>query len=131
MRKKMTVRLRPLTAAALTLGAAFAMTGLGGGAAVAADTDCPAQEFCLWADPGFTGRFAYSSEPQSNVGDYMNDRMTSYWNRTDNWISIYVDDKFQGCLYSIGPGDKISDMPSWANDETTSFRPGRFCRWTG
>ncbi|MGI5198275.1 peptidase inhibitor family I36 protein [Streptomyces sp. CA-288835] len=126
----MTTRMRSLAAAVLTLSAAFGLTTVSGGPAAAADSQCPVGEFCLWEHSGFQGRFAYSSEPQPNVGDYMNDRLTSFWNRTDNWISLYDDDKFEGCLISIRPGAKIPAISSWANDLTTSFRPGNFCRWT-
>ncbi|AZK97824.1 MULTISPECIES: peptidase inhibitor family I36 protein [Streptomyces] len=124
-------RLRPLAAALLTLSATAALTATGAGTAAADVNQCPPGEFCLWEHSSFTGRFAYSSEPQANVGDHMNDRLTSYWNRTNNWISLYDDSNFSGCLISISPGSRISAIPSWANDLTTSFRPGNFCRWTG
>ncbi|MGW0561719.1 peptidase inhibitor family I36 protein [Streptomyces sp. NPDC003016] len=123
----MTIRMRPLAAAVLTLSAAFGLTTVSTATAAADSAQCPVGEFCLWEHSSYQGRFAYSSEPQPNVGNYMNDRMTSYWNRTDHSITIYDDDKFEGCMMAIAPGMKVPAIMSWYNDLTTSFRAGNFC----
>lgn len=128
LKKRATARLRPLVAGVLTLGATCALITFSGGPAAAHYSQCPDKEFCIWDDSSYEGRFAYSSGPQPNVGDYMNDRMTSYWNRTDNWISLYWNDNFDTCMYSVPPG-KADPVLHWIeNDQLTSFRPGKFCR---
>jgi hypothetical protein len=125
--RKTTTLLRHLFTGVLTLGAALTLTTFSGGPAAAHYSQCPDNEFCIWDDSSYEGRFAYSSEPQPNVGDYMNDRMTSYWNRTDNWVTVYSNDKFQGCLLTVPPGYSDAAINWTINDMVTSFRPGRFC----
>ncbi|MER6912743.1 peptidase inhibitor family I36 protein [Streptomyces sp. NPDC000594] len=120
-------RTRPLAAAVLTLGAAFGLTTVTGAPAAAHYSQCPAGEFCIWENSSYTGRFAHSRHPVPNVGSYMNDKMTSYWNRTDNWVSLYIVEDFQSCFESVPPGGSSAAVNPHYNDHLTSFRPGRFC----
>lgn len=87
-------------------------------------SQCPDNEFCFWDNSNYEGIFAYSSEAQPNVGDRMNDVMTSYWNRTDGWISVYKDSNYGQCMLSIPPGGSSPNVGNQHNDEMTSFRPG-------
>ncbi|MFI8194156.1 peptidase inhibitor family I36 protein [Streptomyces sp. NPDC085946] len=96
-----------------------------GGNANAGSNQCPVGEFCIWEHSSYQGRFAYSSEPQPNVGAYMNDRMTSYWNRTNTWISTYNHENFGDCMLVIPPGGASPAVPSQFNDDLTSFKPGQ------
>lgn len=118
--------LRSLTAGGLTLAAAFALTAVTGTPASAHYSQCPDKKFCIWQHSSYEGMFAYSSEPQPNVGE-MNDRTTSYWNRTDNWVTLYLSQNYVGCFESVPPGGSTAAInPIW-NDSLTSFRPGKFC----
>ncbi|MFI6857970.1 peptidase inhibitor family I36 protein [Streptomyces sp. NPDC050416] len=124
--KKTRAGLRSLVAGVLTLGAAFALTAVTGTPAAAHYSQCPDKEFCIWQHTNYEGLFAYSSKPRPDLGD-MSGRASSYWNRTDNWVSLYVVEDFQACFESVPPGGSISNMGSIWNDELRSFRPGKFC----
>ncbi|GAA2139807.1 hypothetical protein GCM10009802_49860 [Streptomyces synnematoformans] len=112
----------------LAVGAALLTTaGIGAINAPAASahySQCPANEFCIWDHSNYEGAFMHARGPVSNVGDRMNDRMTSFWNRTNDWYSIFEHDRFGGYCIEIGPGASRANIGSQRNDELTSFRPG-------
>ncbi len=79
-----------LTATGAATLAAVAIGALGAPPATAATSDCLPNSFCMWDDSSYRGRYIVSpAQNISNVGTDMNDRMTSYWNRTDQWITVY------------------------------------------
>ncbi|MFI8194154.1 peptidase inhibitor family I36 protein [Streptomyces sp. NPDC085946] len=91
-------------------------------------SQCPANELCVWEHTGYEGRFAYTSEPSPNVGADMNDRISSYWNRTNQWFSLYEHENYDGWCIAVGPDSSRIALPNghWDadNDEVTSLKPG-------
>ncbi|MFD9053537.1 peptidase inhibitor family I36 protein [Streptomyces zaomyceticus] len=123
MRKKITTL--------LSVGAMIAgTTVMSATDASAAYSQCPVNEFCIWDNSGYDVLLAYSSKPQPNVGDGRNDRMTSYWNQTDMWISIYDHEDFSRCMLRVEPGGSDAVVDSKINDRLTSFKPG-YCETIG
>ncbi|MEU5098585.1 peptidase inhibitor family I36 protein [Streptomyces sp. NPDC020996] len=118
-------RLSATGAAAL---AAVAIGALSAPPAAAASSDCQPGWFCMWDDSSYRGRWLSSpAQNVSNVGTYMNDRMTSYWNRTDQWITVYYDSGYRGCLFAIPPGGSDAAVDPDLNDRVTSFAVGQWC----
>ncbi|MGW0561720.1 peptidase inhibitor family I36 protein [Streptomyces sp. NPDC003016] len=95
----------------------------------AADSDyCQANEFCVWDDSSYQGRFVGSpAQNVSNIGLHMNDRTTSYWNRTSQWITVYSDSGYRGCMFAIPPGGSDAAVDPHLNDRVTSFAVGQWC----
>ncbi|MFH8798066.1 peptidase inhibitor family I36 protein [Streptomyces sp. NPDC017936] len=124
--QRTTTWLRSLAVGTFTLGAAFALTAVTGTPAAAHYSQCPDGEFCIWQHSSYEGMFAYSSKPQPDLGD-MDDRTTSYWNRTDNWVSLYLVEDYQSCFESVPPGGSVGVVNPYYNDGLSSFRPGKFC----
>ncbi|MFC9946821.1 peptidase inhibitor family I36 protein [Streptomyces pratensis] len=118
-------RLSATGAAAL---AAVAIGALGAQPAAADSSECRPDWFCLWQDSSYQGRMLSSpAQNVSNIGDYMNDRTTSYWNRTDQWITVYYDSGYRGCLFAIPPGGSDNAVDPHLNDRVTSFAVGQWC----
>ncbi|MDL5206050.1 peptidase inhibitor family I36 protein [Streptomyces sp. ALI-76-A] len=91
-----------------TVAAVAAVTALGtavASPAMADSRDCPANAFCAWDNSSYNGRLIHSNAGQSvsNVGFYFNDKLTSYWNRTNHWVSLYAHAGYGDCLVSIRP----------------------------
>ncbi|ARQ68819.1 peptidase inhibitor family I36 protein [Streptomyces marincola] len=108
--------------AALTFAAATA--SLTAQPAVADSSQCSSGHFCVWEHSSYTGRFLQSTGSVSNVGNNMNDRMTSYWNRTNRTVSVYEHSGYTGCMFSIAPGKSEAAVASHYNDKMTSFKMG-------
>lgn len=111
--------------AALTF--AVATAGLAAVPAAADSSQCSAGNFCVWEHSSYTGKFLQSKSSVSNVGNDFNDKMTSYWNRTDKTVAVYQHDKYTGCMFSIGPGKSEAAVASHFNDKMTSFKVGSSC----
>lgn len=112
----------------LALAAAAGMSVVATGTAQALPEQCPDKHFCVWEHTGYQGRFFSAPGSVANIGAYMNDRTTSYWNRTDTWITLYNDSNYGGsCLVSVPPGGSSYNVSSSVNDRMTSFRTGKFC----
>ncbi|MER6912744.1 peptidase inhibitor family I36 protein [Streptomyces sp. NPDC000594] len=108
--------------------AAVAIGALGAPSAAAAPEDCLTHSFCMWDDSSYRGRFVVSpAQNISNIGPQMNDRMTSYWNRTNQWITVYADSGYRGCLFAIPPGGSDAAVDPHLNDRVTSFAVGQWC----
>ncbi|MEV1004977.1 peptidase inhibitor family I36 protein [Nonomuraea sp. NPDC050202] len=45
--------------------------------------------FCIWGDMNYEGRRLTSSGDAPNVGDWINDMTTSFWNRTNKTYCMY------------------------------------------
>ncbi|MFI6857969.1 peptidase inhibitor family I36 protein [Streptomyces sp. NPDC050416] len=120
---------RPLSTAAAAALATVAVAALGVQPAVAASSDCLPNSFCAWQHSSYGGQYLVSpaGENVSNVGRQMNDSMTSYWNRTGDWISIYYDSGYRGCLFAIPPGGSDAAVDPEFNDRMTSFAVGKWC----
>ncbi|MFI9624498.1 peptidase inhibitor family I36 protein [Streptomyces sp. NPDC052042] len=94
----------------------------------AADSDqCPSGSFCVWEQSSYRGDFRHYTSSNPNVGDYMNDRMTSYWNRTGKTVSVYEHSNYVGCMFTIAPGKSEAAVASHFNDKMTSLRIGSGC----
>ncbi|MFE2290136.1 peptidase inhibitor family I36 protein [Streptomyces sp. NPDC059452] len=94
----------------------------------AADADqCPSGSFCVWEQSSYRGDFRHYTASNPNVGNYMNDRMTSYWNRTGRTVSVYEHSNYVGCMFSVAPGGSEAAVASHFNDKMTSFRVGSGC----
>lgn len=108
---------------ALTAGAAT----LVGNPAVADSEQCPNGSFCVWEQSSYRGDFRHYTASNPNVGDYMNDRMTSYWNRTGKTVAVYEHSNYVGCMFSVKPGGSEAAVASHFNDKMTSLRVGSGC----
>ncbi|WP_030423421.1 peptidase inhibitor family I36 protein [Streptomyces sp. SCSIO 75703] len=95
---------------------------------VAADSgQCPSGSFCVWEQSSYRGDFRHYTSSNPNVGDYMNDRMTSYWNRTGKTVSVYEHSNYVGCMFTIAAGKSEAAVASHFNDKMTSLRIGSGC----
>lgn len=95
--------------------------------AAADPNQCPAGSFCVWEQSSYQGDFRHYTSSTPNVGDYMNDRMTSYWNRTGKTVSVYEHSNYTGCMFSARSGQSEAAVPSHFNDKMTSLRVGSGC----
>ncbi|MGI5198274.1 peptidase inhibitor family I36 protein [Streptomyces sp. CA-288835] len=115
----------------MTGAAVFASVALGvlGAPPAAADSsDCQPNWFCMWENSSYGGRLLTSpAQNVSNIGLRHNDLMTSYWNRTDQWITVYDDSGYRGCLFAIPPGGSDNAVDPHLNDRVTSFAVGKWC----
>ncbi|MCX5098380.1 MULTISPECIES: peptidase inhibitor family I36 protein [unclassified Streptomyces] len=115
------------------LGAAAALAFTAGIAsmtaspAVADSDQCPYGSFCVWEKSSYRGDFRHYTSSTPNVGDYTNDRMTSYWNRTGKTVSVYEHSNYVGRMFTVGPGKSEAAMASHFNDKMMSLRIGRGC----
>ncbi|MFJ2261600.1 peptidase inhibitor family I36 protein [Streptomyces sp. NPDC087844] len=100
-----------------------AVLAIGATPAQADYTQCKTGQFCLWDDTNYSGRFAGSQYSHSNVGDYMNDRMSSFWNRTGRTVCFFADSGFKpSSSYMCQlPGASASNVGMY-NDILTGFR---------
>ncbi|MFD5494773.1 peptidase inhibitor family I36 protein [Streptomyces sp. NPDC001812] len=110
-------------ALALTAGTVF----LTASPAAADYTQCPSGSFCVWEQSSYRGDFRHYTSSNPNVGDYMNDRMTSYWNRTGKTVSVYEHSNYVGCMFTVAPGGSEAAVASHFNDKMTSLRVGSGC----
>lgn len=90
-------------------------------------SQCSSGSFCVWENSSYSGRFLQSGSSSSNVGDAMNDRMTSYWNRTNQTVAVYEHSNYVGCMLSVAPGSSEAAVHSGFNDRMTSFKVGASC----
>ncbi|GLF99859.1 peptidase inhibitor family I36 protein [Streptomyces yaizuensis] len=120
MRRSRGGRFRP---AALATALAAVITGGAAPATAVSPDQCPPAHFCVWEHNDYTGRFFSSSGSSPNIGAAMNDRTSSYRNRSRWWVSMYLDaDYGGGCIMqSIGPGGASWMLPADINDRMTSF----------
>lgn len=120
------LRRKPFNVRLATAAAVFA-TAAGMGivnapSAAASPDQCQAGYFCVWQNSSYTGRFYAASQSVPNIGDFMNDRTTSYWNRTTSWVTLYGDSNYRGCMFSVPPWGSSPAISPSLNDEMTSFR---------
>ncbi|SOD64364.1 Peptidase inhibitor family I36 [Streptomyces zhaozhouensis] len=116
-----------LWAAAAVLVFTAATATLGTHTASADSDQCPNGSFCVWEQSSYRGDFRHYTSSNANVGDYMNDRMTSYWNRTGKTVSVYEHSNYTGCMFSVAPGASEAAVASHFNDKMTSIRVGSGC----
>ncbi|WDN57496.1 peptidase inhibitor family I36 protein [Streptomyces clavuligerus] len=134
--RRRTGRRRAVRVRSAVLGAALAATlsmGVVTAPQAAAGNPylCPQSNFCLWEHADYDGVMLAAVVSIPQVSSYMNDRGSSYWNRTGSWVTLYRDIHFQGgCLMgSIGPQDSATVVPAHVNDQTSSigFSRERVC----
>ncbi|ALC26734.1 peptidase inhibitor family I36 protein [Streptomyces bacillaris] len=122
--RRLTPRLWAAAAVTIAATSAAALTA----PPAAADSDqCPNGSFCVWEQSSYRGDFRHYTGSNPNVGNYMNDRMTSYWNRTGRTVSVYEHSNYVGCMFSIAPGGSEAAVASHFNDKMTSLRVGSGC----
>ncbi len=91
--------------------------------AFAAYQDCGDGWFCMWDDMNYGGRiYALQNADSPNVGDYFNDRMTSYWNRTQDIYIAFEQVNYQGTCFWISPGESSAYVGRSLSDIVTSVR---------
>lgn len=87
---------------------AFAAAGLGvAGPAAASEDECLDGYFCMWSGTNFTGEFLMTRSDVSYLGEAstdMNDKITSYKNRTRFTVAMCTDANMEGICYKFGPG---------------------------
>ncbi|WP_128382442.1 peptidase inhibitor family I36 protein [Streptomyces cavernae] len=113
------------TAAGAALLATLTASAITAPTASAAPWDrCPENKFCIFQDMGYEGEIAYSSHNQPNLG-WFNDRTSSYWNKTDHPIAIYMHANYGGILcYDIPAGGSDGHLDNPYNDNWSSFKAG-------
>ncbi|GLY25692.1 peptidase inhibitor family I36 protein [Micromonospora sp. NBRC 101691] len=88
--------------------------------------DCPDNYVCIWGDANYQGRYLFVPHVavMSNIGSFMNDLASSYWNRTPTGMCFYRHTNFTGhdSLY-VHPGQSIPRDQWSTNDTISSFRP--------
>ncbi|MFD5157512.1 peptidase inhibitor family I36 protein [Streptomyces hawaiiensis] len=90
-------------------------------------TWCVDDAFCIFENTGYTGSAFRSGYDTPNVGEVMNDKMTSLWNRTDKYVCLYRDSWYRNHMLplaqiAIGPGQSMANVNRNENDVLTSFR---------
>ncbi|MFF9488404.1 peptidase inhibitor family I36 protein [Streptomyces sp. NPDC014676] len=82
---------------------------------------CPSGHFCVWQHSSHGGRFFSDNRDTPDVGSYMNDRTTSFWNRSNRAVCPYRHENYGDDLGSYGPGAASAAMRIH-NDQLTGFR---------
>ncbi|WP_408056200.1 peptidase inhibitor family I36 protein [Streptomyces ureilyticus] len=101
-----------------------AATIITGGTPAAADAeDCPKGDVCIWGDSNFEGQYVFTPQTtRSDVGDYMRDKVTSIWNRSDRQIYLWTEQGFTGRLMGyLPPGEWVANFSSSNNDRLSSW----------
>ncbi|RSM68770.1 hypothetical protein DMB66_12430 [Actinoplanes sp. ATCC 53533] len=100
-----------------------------GAAAQAAADVCRSGYFCIYEHSGFVGRYwAFPSNVHVGyVGDFMNDRMTSFKNYTTVYACLYETANYghkmsPHGLGAIPPGYWTSNVNPFSNDKLSSIR---------
>jgi hypothetical protein len=84
---------------------------------------CKKGTFCIFDNPNYKGDGIRDGVRRTNVGDFMNDRATSLWNRTGHKVCVYQNAYFDGAYRAIKPGESHHDL---RNDYFTDEECGRF-----
>jgi hypothetical protein len=98
-----------------------------GFSSISATSDCVPNAFCIWGDSNYTGRWFLSGYSTPNVGPFINDHMTSYWNRTSKYVCVYEVVDYQHPMVvqgiaKIPPGHYSPNVNPFANDKLSSFK---------
>ncbi|MFF5157762.1 peptidase inhibitor family I36 protein [Streptomyces sp. NPDC000348] len=112
-------RLRRVLLSAAVLAGALAT--LDAPAAHAHYSQCPSGHFCVWQHSSYEGRFFSSDRDTPNVGSHMNDRTTSFWNRSSRVVCLYRHENYGYDLGCYAPGASSAALQIH-NDQLTSFR---------
>lgn len=104
-------------AAFVALFAAFAVTMVVAPPASAHYSQCPDGYFCMWEHSSYEGAFFKTNRSVSNVGSSFNDKATSFWNRTDVWVTVFQHAGYTGDALGGGFG-----VPSGI--KCVNFAPG-------
>ncbi|MEV5148236.1 peptidase inhibitor family I36 protein [Streptomyces sp. NPDC052727] len=134
----MNVRYKIGTVSAALFGALGLMVASGPPAS-AHYSECPDKKFCVWQNQNYDGMIGYSGYDQSYLGN-MNDRTTSFWNRTDYTVAIYRDSSYQEGMTGLAnyhwcaevrPGTGVYNIGTqgynYMNDAISSFRVNAHC----
>ena len=73
---------------------------------------CPANYFCVWGDAEYYGKWIrqIQGKPRPNVGDFLNDQISSLWNRTRVPVCIYQDSLYGGKSRHIWVGNSHRNL---------------------
>ncbi|RPE36461.1 peptidase inhibitor family I36 protein [Kitasatospora cineracea] len=91
------------------------------GPAAASTGQCAAGKYCQWVDQDYTGTFGSTGGDVPNF-EGMNDRVTSFWNNTDHFVTLYVDAGYQGECVWVEPNGWSYNLPLRYNDQFSSVR---------
>ncbi|WP_354006135.1 peptidase inhibitor family I36 protein [Streptomyces sp. NBC_00568] len=88
---------------------------------------CQENAFCIWENSGYNGRAFQSGYSTPSLTDNMNNRMTSYWNRTRFWVCLYEYPNYVQRLdipgfKGVAPYSSSSNVGFTANDHLSSFK---------
>lgn len=111
------------TTAALLIAAAAGLALLAPAAAQpAAYSDCPANRFCLWDQPGGTGRHFFMEWGATDLARVGFDNTASSWkNNTGDVWCLYPDPQYRGTPARLGRGQN-NMSPAW-NNVVSSVKP--------
>ncbi|EDY47319.1 peptidase inhibitor family I36 protein [Streptomyces clavuligerus] len=130
-RSRAVAALSMLAAGVLTAMAAappaVAMSGPGGRVVLVAPMsersgmkDCVRGKFCFWEDENFWGWRLSTTGSVPYVGDFMNDKMSSLYNNTDYWVTVYRDANYVDCMFWTYPRRAYSALGDEFNDQASS-----------
>lgn len=86
-------------------------------------SQCPEGYYCQWSDSSFNGAFGKTKVNVPNFGA-MNDSVTSFWNRTDDWVTLYLHTSFTGGCLRVAPGASTVALNQHLNDSYSSLQIG-------
>ncbi|MEU6371204.1 peptidase inhibitor family I36 protein [Streptomyces sp. NPDC046931] len=110
-----------LATATAVFAAAAGMGIVNAPSAAASPEQCQVGYFCVWQNSSYTGRFYAAPGSVPNIGAFMNDRTTSYWNRTTSWVTLYSDSNYRDCMTAVPAGGSAAAIAPNLNDRMTSF----------
>ena len=73
---------------------------------------CPPSYFCVFQDANYWGKWIRQlrGHPRPNVGDFLNDQISSLWNRTGNLECVYQDAFYSGAWRELLPNESHHDL---------------------
>ncbi|MEV0133546.1 peptidase inhibitor family I36 protein [Dactylosporangium sp. NPDC050688] len=119
---------RKLLIRGLAVGLAALVTPVvGASPAQAAQSDCPANKFCLWTSIEFRGDLFIPNGGGTAFPNFgtkaFNDLASSAWNNSGATWCIYEHVNYGGRSIVFGPQSQIHDMRSYSfNDKASSAR---------
>jgi Peptidase inhibitor family I36 len=76
---------------------------------------CFANYFCVWENPNYSGKWIRQigngdSVNRSNVGSFLNDQISSLWNRSGGMVCVYENSNYGGAIFRVKDGDSHHDL---------------------
>jgi hypothetical protein len=112
------MRRKLATLSAVVAAAVTATVGVAG-PAEAAEPWCPEGNLCIYEHSSYRGdtMLPYSG----NLDSRFNDKMTSYWNRSDRTWCFYADSNFRTSFANVEPGAWSYAVETRWNDKLSSL----------